>query len=200
MDSRYLWNLDVGRCVSNAYGLRQDEAFQPLVQVDDGGEIAYDKSVAIRATALCGRGFGRDYDPVKITWGTSRRKKTSDVHTMLSPFLLFSERALDVLAPVIRDSGEILQVEAPIKDMFGFHVTRVIENAVDMDASKFKVYPQATVFNKIFILKSRIEGVDIFRLKESPASVFVSERFRELVKQNELKGFDFGGVISQSEK
>nr|WP_244110323.1 DUF1629 domain-containing protein [Burkholderia cenocepacia] len=119
---------------------------------------------------------------------------------MLSPFLLFSERALDVLAPVLHDSGEILLVEAPIKDMFGFHVTRVIESAVDMDASKFKVYPRATVFNKIFLLKSRIEGADIFRLKESPATVFVSERFRELVEQNELKGFDFGEVISQSEK
>ncbi|WP_353254895.1 imm11 family protein [Burkholderia anthina] len=186
--------------MGNIYGMRQDEAFQPLVQVDDDGEIPYDKSVAIRATALCGRGFGQDYDPVKLTWGTSRRKKTSDVHTMLSPFLVFSQRALDVLAPVLRDSGEILQVDAPVKDMFGFHVTRVIENAVDMDASRFKVYPQATVFNKIFILKSRIEGADIFRLKESPATVFVSERFRELVEQNKLKGFDFGEIISQSEK
>lgn len=186
--------------MSDVYGLRQDEAFQPLVQVDDDCEIAYDKSVAIRATALCGRGFGRDYDPVKLTWGTSRRKKTSDVHTMLSPFLVFSERALDVLAPVLRDSGEILQVDAPIKDMSGFHVTRVIENAVDMDASKFKVYPQATVFNKIFLLKSQIEGVDIFRLKESPAAVFVSERFRDLVGQNKLKGFDFGEIIWRSDK
>ncbi|ARL38824.1 imm11 family protein [Burkholderia pseudomallei] len=186
--------------MGNIYGMRQDEAFQPLVQVDDDGEIAYDKSVAIRATALCGRGFGQDYDPVKLTWGTSRRKKTSDVHTMLSPFLVFSQRALDVLAPVLRGSGEILQVEAPTKDMFGFHVTRVVENAVDMDASKFKVYPQATVFNKIFLLKSRVEGVDIFRLKESPATVFVSERFRELVEQNKLKGFEFGEVISQSDK
>jgi hypothetical protein len=56
------------------------------------------------------------------------------------------ERALDVLAPVIRDSGEILQVEAPIKDMFGFHVTRVIENAVDMDASKIQSLPTGDGF------------------------------------------------------
>lgn len=113
---------------------------------------------------------------------------------------MFSERALDVLAPVLRDSGEILQVEAPIKDMFGFHVTRVIENAVDLDASKFKIYPQATVFNKIYLLRSCIEGIDIFRLKESPATVFVSEHFRGLVEQNKLKGFNFGEIISQSDK
>ncbi|WP_366919790.1 imm11 family protein [Burkholderia cenocepacia] len=84
--------------------------------------------------------------------------------------------------------------------MFGFHVTRVIENAVDMDVSKFKVCPQATVFIKIFLLKSRVEWIDIFRLKESPATVFISENFRELVERNKLKGFDFGEVISQSEK
>ncbi|MDN7847949.1 imm11 family protein [Burkholderia seminalis] len=186
--------------MGNIYGLRQDEAFQPLVQVDGDGEIAYDNSVAIRATALCGRGFGQDYDLVKLAWGTSRRKKTSDVHAMLSPFLVFSERALGVLAPVLHGSGEILQVEAPIKGVVGFHVTRVIENAVDLDASKFKIYPQATVFNKIYLLRSRIEGVDIFCLKESPATVFVSEHFRGLVEQNRLKGFDFGDVISQSKK
>ncbi|MCA8300993.1 hypothetical protein LGN24_05765 [Burkholderia seminalis] len=186
--------------MGNIYGLRQDEAFQPLVQVDGDGEIAYDKSVAIRATALCGRGFGQDYDLVKLTWGTSRRKKTSDVHAMLSPFLVFSERALGVLAPVLHGSGEILQVEAPIKGVVGFHVTRVIENAVDLDASKFKIHPQATVFNKIYLLRSRIEGIDIFRLKESPATVFVSEHFRGGVEQNRLKGFDFGDIISQSKK
>lgn len=186
--------------MGNIYGMRQDEAFQPLVQVDGDGEVAYDESVAIRATALCGRGFGQDYDPVKLAWGTSRRKKTSDVHTMLSPFLVFSERAFDALAPLLHDSGEILQVEAPIKGMLGFHVTRVIEGAVDMEASKFKIYPQATVFNKISILRGRVEGVDIFRLKESPAIVFVSENFREWVEQKKLKGFDFGEVISQSQK
>ncbi|HHT8835046.1 imm11 family protein [Burkholderia cenocepacia] len=47
---------------------------------------------------------------------------------------------------------------------------------------------------------SRVEGVDIFRLKENPATVFVSENFRELVERNKLKGFDFGELISQSEK
>lgn len=188
--------------MDNIYGMRQDEAFQPLVQVDGDGEIemAYDKSVAIRATALCGREFGQDYDPVKLVWSASRRKKTSDVHTMLSPFLVFSGKAFDALAPLLHDSGEILQVEAPIKSMLGFHVTRVVEGAVDMEASKFKIYPRATVFNKIYLLGSRIEGVDIFRLKESPATVFVSERFRALVERNKLKGFDFGEVISQSHK
>lgn len=117
---------------------------------------------------------------------------------MLSPFLVFSERAFDALAPLLRDGGEILQVEAPIKGMLGFHVTRVLENAVDMDASKFKVYPHATVFNKMCLLRSRIEGVDIFRLKESPATVFVSEVFKKLAEENKLKGFDFGGLVNIS--
>ncbi|MDR0244628.1 MAG: double-CXXCG motif protein [Burkholderia sp.] len=184
--------------MNDIYGLRQGDEFQALVQVDDDGEIAYDASVAIRATALCGQEFGEDYEPVKLTWGTSRRKKTSDVQAMLSPFLVFSEKAFDALAPLLQGSGQILPVEAPVEGMHGFHVTRVLEDAVDMEASKYKVYPQATVFNKIVILKNRVEGVDIFRLKESPETVFVSERFKSVVHEHKLKGFDFGEIISLS--
>lgn len=66
--------------------------------------------------------------------------------------------------------------------MFGFYVIWVIENVVDMDVLKFKVYFQVMVFNKIFFLKSCIEGVDIFCLKESFVIVFVFECFREFVE------------------
>ncbi|WP_321790362.1 imm11 family protein [Burkholderia pyrrocinia] len=186
--------------MSNVYGLRQDDAYQALVQVDDDSEIAYDASVAIRATALCGQAFGVEYSPARLSWGTPLRKKDSDFQSMLSPFLIFSKKALDALAPFLQGSGELLPVEAPVDGMTGFHVTRVLEDAVDLEASKFKVYPQATVFNKIVLLESRVEGVDLFRLKEEPATVFVSERFKEAVESSKLKGFDFGDVISQSSK
>ncbi|RQQ79206.1 hypothetical protein DF134_34880 [Burkholderia stagnalis] len=186
--------------MSNIYGLRQDDAFQALVQVDDDGEIAYDASVAIRATALCGQGFGPNFEPVKLSWGTPRRKKTSDIQTMLSPFLVFSVKAFDALAFLLEGSGEVLPVDAPVQGMRGFHVTRVLENAVDMEESKYKVYPQATVFNKIVLVEERVRNVAIFRLKESPATVFVSEQFKDAVQDNKLKGFDFGEAISLSSK
>ncbi|MBU9119282.1 double-CXXCG motif protein [Burkholderia multivorans] len=184
--------------MNNIYGLRQDDAFQALVQVDDAGEIGYDDNVAIKATALCGEKFDGSFLPPKLSWGTPRKKKDCDLQAMLSPFLVFSKRALDALMPFLQASGQILPVQAPVDGMSGFHVTRVLEGAVDMDASKFKVYPQATVFNKIVLLEKRVRDVDMFRLKEKPATVFVSEKFRRAVEASNLKGFDFGEVILQS--
>lgn len=186
--------------MSNVYGLRQDGAYQALVQVDDTGEIAYEASIAIRATAQCGQRFWGEYSPPRLSWGMPRRKKDSDLQAMLSPFIVFSAKALDALAPLLQGSGEVLAVEAPVDGMAGFNATEVLEGAVDMELSKFKVYPQATVFNNIVILENRAQNVEIFRLKEKPATVFVSERFRELVERNKLKGFDFGEVILQSKR
>ncbi|WP_058034495.1 imm11 family protein [Burkholderia pseudomallei] len=186
--------------MNSVYGLRQEDAFQALVQVDDEGEIAYDASVAIRATALCGREFGSNFEPVKLSWGTPRRNKTSDIQTMLSPFLVFSAKAFDALAFLLEGSGQLLPVETPVEGMRGFHVTRVLEDAVDMKASKFKIYPQATVFNKIVLMVDRVRNVSIFRLKESPAAVFVSDQFKHAVQANKLKGFDFGDAIALSSK
>ncbi len=92
----------------------------------------------------------------------------------------------------------MLPVETPADDMLGFHVTRALEGAVDMEKSKYKVYPQATIFNKIVLLEHQVRDIDIFRLKESPATVFVSEKFKGLVEESKLKGFDFGDVVSIS--
>ncbi|CAN7170692.1 double-CXXCG motif protein [Trinickia sp. LjRoot230] len=182
----------------HVYALNQDDSFQALVQADANGEVEYEKSVAIHATSLCGKPFGDDYVPAKLSWGTPRKKKQSDIHTILSPFLVLSGRALSVLSNVIEGAGQQLSVEAPIPGMTGFHVTRSVEDAVDLASSKYKVYPQATVFNRLVLLPNRIKGVDIFRVKEKPATVFVSERFREAVKAHKLTGFDFSQEIPLS--
>jgi hypothetical protein len=181
--------------MGSVYSLKQNDAFQALVQINEDGEIAYDESVAIRATKLCGQSFGRDYKPVSLSWGEPRKKKLSDIYSLLSPFIVFSETALETLSPLLKDAGEELSVIAPINNVRGFHVVRALENVVDMAASKFKIYPTATVFSKIVLLGDKVKDVDIFRIKEKPASVFVSEGFKNTVLSNKLKGFDFSEVV-----
>ncbi|MBR8061019.1 imm11 family protein [Burkholderia dolosa] len=184
--------------MNRIYCLRQGDTYQALVQVDESGEIPYDKSIAIQATALCGQEFGSKYNVVKLSWGTPRKKKDSDVQTLLSPFVMFSSKALEVLDLLLKSNGEILPIDSPVQGFHGFHVTNVLDDAVDLEASKFKVYPTATVFAKIVLLESRVQGANIFRLKEKPSTVFVSEAFRKLVEDNKLKGFDFDETISLS--
>ncbi|MBN3724989.1 imm11 family protein [Burkholderia sp. Ac-20379] len=184
--------------MNRIYSLRQDDAFQALVQIDGNGDIPYDTSVAIRATARCGQTFGADYEPVRLSWGAPRRRKNGDIHTLLSPFLVLSMRAFDALSLLLQGSGEVLPVDAPVAGMAGFHITRVLEDAVDMQKSAFKVYPQATVFNRIVLLERAVRDADIFRLRERPATVFVSDKFKDAVEANALKGFDFGEEVPLS--
>jgi uncharacterized protein DUF1629 len=180
------------------FELRQDDSFQALVQVDHTGEIAYESSVAIQATRLCGQSFGTDFKPIILSWGASRKKRNSDIHTMLSPFLVFSAIAFEALLSFLDGKGDLMSVIAPVEGVRGFHVTQVVEGAVDMDASKFKIYPTATIFKEIVLLEKKVQGIDIFRLREKPAAIFVSERFKEAVLSNKLKGANFGKIIPLS--
>lgn len=52
-----------------------------------------------------------------------------------------------------------------------------------------------TPHNRLVLLPNRIKGVDIFRVKEKPATVFVSERFKEIVMAYKLNGIDFSQKI-----
>jgi hypothetical protein len=181
--------------MTKIYALNQDDAFQALVQVNAKGEVAYEDSVAIRATSLCGKPFGEDYKSINLSWSSSRGKKDSDVHAMLSPFLVFSGKAFESLSCLLLNNGQVLAVESPVVGMKGFHITRAVDDAIDMDESIFKVYPQATVFNKIVLLEERVRGIDIFRLKEKPSMVFVSEKFKEMTENHKLRGFNFGEPV-----
>ncbi|WP_185734446.1 imm11 family protein [Burkholderia sp. Bp9031] len=174
--------------MNGIYGLRQADSYQALVQVDESGEIPHDKSIAIQATAHSGQQFGPSYDVIKLSWGIPRKMKDSDVQTMLSPFLMFSSKALEVLEPLLRNNGEVLPVDAPTQGIHGFHVVTVLEGAVDLESSKFKVYPTATVFNKIVLLENCVQGANIFRLKEKPSTVFVSRAFKKVVEDNKRVG------------
>jgi hypothetical protein len=154
--------------------------------------------VAIQATRLCGQSFSTDVKPIILSWGTFRKKQNSDIHTLLSPFLILSEIAFEALLPFIDGMGDLVSVVAPVEGFRGFHVTQVVDGAVDMNASKFRIYPEATIFNKIVLLEEKVQGVDIFRLREKPAAVFVSERFKEAVLSSKLKGVNFEKVVPLS--
>ena len=108
-------DLDVGRCVSNVYGVGQDDAYRTLVQVDDTGEITYEASIATRAAAQFGQRLGGEYSPASLSWSTPRRKKDGDLQAMLPRFIIFSAKALGALAPLLQRREEILAVEAPCR-------------------------------------------------------------------------------------
>ncbi len=45
---------------------------------------------------------------------------------------------------------------------------------------------------KVYALrKSKLNGYDIFRLKESSMAIFVSEKIKKIVEENQISGCDF---------
>ncbi len=52
-------------------------------------------------------------------------------------------------------------------------------------------YPEFPIILKVALKQESVTGVDIFRLQEQPALVFVSERLRDALRAADVSGFKF---------
>ena len=178
--------------MTKIYEMYSTDGLNSLVHLHDhkGQEVNYETNIALVAARLAGQPFGDDYVPPILEIADRRYKKNRDIDTMISPFLIFSSKALVVLKPYLKDSGQILDVVAPIDGVKGFHITRIVEGAINKDLSSGKQYPNGFLYNKITVHESKIEGHHIFIMKEKQR-VFISEDFKRCVENNGLTGVEF---------
>ena len=78
---------------------------------------------------------------------------------------------------------------------YALNILDIVENAVNMEKSKYTLFGSGDCklvsFQKYVLRTESINGLHIFKLKEAPFSVFVSELIRESIVQNGMTGFDF---------
>lgn len=53
------------------------------------------------------------------------------------------------------------------------------------------------IIMKYALLKSEINGIDVFKIKECTAPFFVSEKLKKGIEKNKLLGFDFQRIFSR---
>lgn len=108
---------------------------------------------------------------------------------------VFSRRALEVLRPLIENSIEVLEFKFDEAEYYGINVTTVLD-VIDYTKSEYRTYSDGKrimVFEK-YVFKECDELVEhnIFKIKdETRRKAFVTEKFKNVVEENNLLGFKF---------
>ncbi|MBT1538946.1 hypothetical protein B7R78_0018130 [Ralstonia solanacearum] len=181
--------------MTEIYVIGKDDKFPTLVQDESDGELTADNDFALRAGSIEMHGvkFGDDYLPIRLKIANEDRKKkgTSDVQTHFMSFIILYRQAVEALSDLLDGAGQMLPIDDRYPDLQGFHVTRIVRDAVDFDRSEYVVYPRGTLIRKTVLLKERVADVPIFKIQEDPTRVFISDVFRRRVEEKKLKGFSF---------
>jgi hypothetical protein len=108
----------------------------------------------------------------------------------------FGARAVDALGDLLREHGELLEVEGV--EFRVFNVTAA-PDALDEDRSEVKRFRSSGRILRILRYELRPEmlsGVSIFKLPQQPRSrVYVTDSFVERVTEAGLVGFDLSEVV-----
>ena len=148
--------------------------------------------------------FEGDFKPVKLelrrSSETGKKNYQLDFSASLRPFFIFSENALDKLKDILIPRGQILPVitESKRKFFLGYYPTNPLTGCLDMDKSKYTVWPRGILVSKYVLRFENICDDYFFTIEECLSSVFVTSKFRELVEKNNLLGFDFSNEVELS--
>lgn len=115
-----------------------------------------------------------------------------DFSSSALPFCVFSEKAINAFGDILK-SGQILEVITPSKrkKFWGFYPTNSYSGVLDLNKSKYEKYPNGYMVYKPVLYKDKLPADDLFCIDESISEIFVTERFKKIVEENQLIGFIF---------
>jgi hypothetical protein len=103
--------------------------------------------------------------------------------------VIFTERALKVLLPLIQNSVQVIPLQCEEDDLYLIHVIDVLD-CLDMEHSEIERLSDGSIFRILhYELKNleALEGKGFFRMEGLPLE-FVTDDFRALVEENDLQG------------
>jgi hypothetical protein len=137
--------------------------------------------------------FGEDYVPISLEINNEGRRKKyifGDLCLSMHPFIVFSEKARQVLSSFLNPVGEFLEVAAPVPGFVGYRVLKHLEDCIDMENSTYTRYDNGNVLvRKATMFESKVRGHDIFAVSAAIGGLYVSDAFRQAVEAAKLKGF-----------
>ena len=110
----------------------------------------------------------------------------------------FSPRAVQALRPMLEESGELLELRHRNGPYFALNVT-MQSNALNVKQSDVRwfsdaVHLRANDIRRFEFYKSRLRGLSVFSLKQTPRFVLVTEEFKQRVEAARLNSFQFTKV------
>ena len=153
--------------------------------------------------AFDGRSLKASWKPLPVEPMEQKKKhKRGDYPGFTIPVL--SERALQILQPLIENSSEELELVFDEKKYTAINVTAVLD-VVDYEKSIYKTFSDGRkimFFRKYaFRVCEELKQHHIFKiLDESKNKPFVSDAFKQAVEENGLTGFEFELVWDSEEQ
>ena len=110
--------------------------------------------------------------------------------------LILSERAVEVLKPILASKGKFITLDTPSKrkKYIGFYPNNVYSNDLaDLSKSDWGENDKGKLFFKV-AFKNYPQDEYIFVVDGSALVIYATEKFKKLVEKNELKGLYFEEV------
>jgi len=150
----------------------------------DGWNVLFDQ--------FKGKPVGDAWTPIPVKFKKGQRR--GDFPFLLTSIPVFSERALQVLKPLVANKVEVLPLECQEELLYAINVLDVVD-CLDHSRSKFGFISGYRTIKQYAFKKGSIGGHHLFKLDETPQNdVLVSNRFKSLVEQNGLLGLTFEPV------
>jgi hypothetical protein len=105
--------------------------------------------------------------------------------------VVFSERALQVLSPLIQNSVQVIPLQSVEEHLYLIHVTEVVD-CLDIERSEVDYILGGEHISHIkhyeFKNLELLEEIGIFEIQDLRASTFVTDEFKKIVEEHDLKG------------
>lgn len=125
---------------------------------------------------------------------TESGKGTGDVYPVEISAVVINEKCYRLIKPYIKDSVQVLQAKSKSEQLYVLNVTRVID-CLDKDNAVLKFFPSSGRIMKVekyAFYKDMLKGAFIFKIPEEVYThPYVTEEFKTIIEQNDIKGFKF---------
>lgn len=143
----------------------------------------------------------KDYDKKTYSFelmrnSTSGRKNYNfDISSFSSNLLIFSEKAVYALKDILEKTGTFvhIKVDNNNKKFYGFYPNKNIYSLeiINLETSDYRMVGDQYLFYKVkFNDKAPVEDY-LFALEEYSTGAYVTDKFKKIVEDNDLVGFDF---------
>lgn len=126
---------------------------------------------------------------------TENGKEIGDVYPIEISAVVVNERCFDIIKPYIhQDTVQVLSAKSNKQKLFVLNVT-FVNDCLDHENSKLKLFPSSGRIMRVeqyAFHKEQLEDVFIFKIPEEVHThPYVTETFKQLIEQNQIKGFKF---------
>lgn len=116
---------------------------------------------------------------------------------------IFSEKAIQVLKEILEKTGQIIPIETESKrkKYYGFYPSKNVYDGsiINWEKSRWWQAEKGKIIDKLVLNNNSPKDDFLFTLFDERMNAFVTEKFKELVEKNDLKGFDFSKEIPVSD-